>query len=248
MRKVLALLGLSLIVLMSALGQLQAQSAQIGLIPPIFRDQEFMQSGKLVAWQFLNPAAADTDYVHSTYGTSTSQDTSYAFTSAEVVGTAAFNVLGTSRTETFSRNITLTVSGTQANVNGGTATVYGTNVNGAAISEDFTLVENTLGTLTGSKAFYTLDSLAVNQQDGANVMVSVGIGAKLQLPVTLPFNTVLHSWCAGTPEGTAPTVATSATAIESNTIAFNTAPDGSKDYAILIWIPPFGSATAVSLW
>ena len=217
-------------------------------VPTIHRDRDFLMQGKFIAWQFLNPAAADTDAVHSQYETSADQDTSYAFTSAEGVGTAAHNIQGTSLTLTLPRNLTVTNSGTAANIDVGNTTIYGTNILGEAINEVFAFTENTAETITGSKAFATVDSFVVHQQDGANVHVSVGVGDKLGLPLTLPANTIQDAWVGATFETTAPTVAVSATAIESNTIDFNANPDGTRDFIIRIWVPPFGSVTAVSLW
>ena len=56
--------------------------------------------------------------------------------------------------------------------------------------------------------------------------VSVGWGDKLGLPYKLSHNTVQEAFLNNVKEGTAPTVAVSATAIESNTVDLNSALDG----------------------
>ncbi len=58
--------------------------------------------------------------------------------------------------------------------------------------------------------------------------VSVGFGDILGLPFKLAHNTVLAAYLNNAKEGTAPTVTTSATAIESNTIDLNSALDGNQ--------------------
>jgi hypothetical protein len=64
--------------------------------------------------------------------------------------------------------------------------------------------------------------------------VSIGWGDKLGLPIKLPRDTVLRTFLNNSLESTAPTVATSATAIESNTIDLNSALNGSAVDVYLI--------------
>lgn len=120
------------------------------------------------------------------------------------------------------RNVTVTVAATTAgDVSASAIVVTGTNAAGEMITENFTPTINTPATLTGSKAFKSITSVAVPPQDGASVTVDVGFGAKLGLPYKLAHNTVLTAYLDNAKEGTAPTVATSASALESNTITLN---------------------------
>jgi len=184
-------------------------------------------------WSALfNPAAADTDAVHSVYATSASAATTQTFTAAE------------SAVLDYPRNVTLTISGTTANVNGGTTTLTGKNILGDTITEAYTLTENTVETLTGAKAFKSVSSLLINIQDGTNVKVSVGIGSKFGMQTTNVTNGVVLADVDGIKETTAPTVAVSGAAIESNTISFNTAPNGTKDFSYVTLVSPYRVTTS----
>ena len=63
--------------------------------------------------------------------------------------------------------------------------------------------------------------------DTANTeRVRVGVGSKLGLPAKLSRNTVLAAFLGGAREGTAPTVAVSSAALESNTVTLDSALNG----------------------
>lgn len=127
------------------------------------------------------------------------------------------------------RNITATAGGTPADIAAIQVTVTGTNAEGAVITEDlpaFTL--NTAGTVVGNKAFATVTSVTIPAHDGTGATTSIGTGAKLGLGAHLARNTVVAAFLAGVKEGTAPTVATSPTALESNTVQLNSALNGSE--------------------
>lgn len=127
------------------------------------------------------------------------------------------------------RNVTATAGGTAADIKAITVTVTGRNAAGAVISEilpAFTV--NTAGTVTGDKAFATVTSVMIPAHDGTGATTSIGTGAKLGLGVHLGRNTVVHAFRAGAREGTAPTVAVSATALESNTVQLNSVLNGSE--------------------
>src|SRR5690606_33597935 len=102
------------------------------------------------------------------------------------------------------------------------------------------------GTVTGTKAFKTVSSATIHQQDGGNVMIAFGFGAKFGLKSTNITNGVLFADCDGTREATPPTVTASPTAIESNTISFNTAPNGARDYHFLVAVAPYRNLTSDS--
>lgn len=121
------------------------------------------------------------------------------------------------------RNVT--VKGNDANVTGDVV-VEGTNSGGETITETIALNGSTL--VAGNKAFATVTEITLPPYDTANTeRVRVGLGTKLGLPVKLSRNTVLFAFLDGAREGTAPTIAFSATALESNTATLNSALDGS---------------------
>jgi hypothetical protein len=134
------------------------------------------------------------------------------------------------------RNIVITPGGTTADVPAGDITVTGTNIKGETISETFTLTANQSSASTGSKAFATVTSIVFPIQDGAAATYDVGSGVKIGLPTTMPVASVIDCFVDGVRETTAATVAHSTSAVESNTVTTNTAPNGSRDFAIL-YIP-----------
>jgi hypothetical protein len=85
---------------------------------------------------------------------------------------------------------------------------------------------NTAGTVEGSKAFKTITSITIPAHDGTGATTSIGFGDLLGLPYKLAHNTVDAAYVDNAKESTAPTVAVSSTAIESNTIDLNTALSG----------------------
>lgn len=126
------------------------------------------------------------------------------------------------------KNVTLTVGGTAGSIKAVVCTIYGTNDADEAITEvapAFTV--DTAGTVSGSKAFKTVTKVDVPAQDGAGVTVSIGFGEKLGLPFKLSHNTYLFAFLDHVVEATPAAIATSATALESNTIDTDTALDGS---------------------
>lgn len=120
------------------------------------------------------------------------------------------------------RNVT--VKGNDGNVTGDVV-VVGTRA-GAEITETIALNGSTL--VAGNKAFDTITEITLPPYDTADTeRVRVGLGAKIGLPVKLSRNTVLAAFLDGAREGTAPTIAFSGSALESNTATLNSALDGS---------------------
>lgn len=99
--------------------------------------------------------------------------------------------------------------------------VIGTNYNGDAITETFELNGN--NAVEGSKAFASITSITLPERTAEGNAVSVGWNDKLGLPFKLPHNTVLAAYLDNTKEANAPTVATSATLLENNTIDLHSA-------------------------
>lgn len=115
----------------------------------------------------------------------------------------------------------------------GDVVVTGTNYLGQEITETFALSGS--DTIEGSKAFKTVTKIDLPVEVNAGTdTVSVGVGNKLGLPYRLSLNTVLAAYRDSTKEGTAPTVTTSTTAIESNTVLLNSALNGTQVDVMLI--------------
>lgn len=125
------------------------------------------------------------------------------------------------------RNVTATAGGTATDIKAVQVTVTGTNIAGEVISETLPVFTvDTAGTVTGSKAFASVTSYSVPAMDGTGATVAIGVGAKLGLPHRLSQNSVVAAYLNSTKEGTAPTVAVSASAVESNTATLNSALNG----------------------
>lgn len=127
------------------------------------------------------------------------------------------------------RNITATTDGKAEDVKAIQVKVTGTNVAGEVITETlppFTV--NTKGTVVGSKAFATVTKVEIPAHDGEEATTSIGFGEKLGLGVKLSRNSVLRAFLGGALEATAPTVAVSASALESNTVDLNSALNGTE--------------------
>lgn len=117
------------------------------------------------------------------------------------------------------RNVSVT--GNAAGITGN-VTVKGTNYAGDAISE--TIALSGTDTVAGNMAFATVTEIDLPVQTHVGTdTVSVGIGSKLGLPYMLAHNTVLAAYLDNAKEGTAPTVAVDAAAIENNTVTLNSA-------------------------
>ena len=125
----------------------------------------------------------------------------------------------------------LQIKGNQAGV-AGNVVIEGTNYTDEAISE--TIAANGANAVSGNKAFKTVTKITLPAKVGEGDTISVGTTGKLGLPYKLPHNTVLAAYLNNTKEGTAPTVTTSTTALEGNTILLSSALNGTKVDVYLI--------------
>jgi hypothetical protein len=66
-------------------------------------------------------------------------------------------------------------------------------------------------------------SITIPAHDGLGATTAIGFGEILGLPFKLAHNTHLATYLDNSKEGTAPTVAVSATVLESNTMDLNSA-------------------------
>jgi hypothetical protein len=121
------------------------------------------------------------------------------------------------------RNITATVAASTANdVKAISVVITGTNCEDTVITETLpAFTDNTPGAVAGLKAFKTVTSILIPAHDGATALTSIGFGDVVGLGHRLAGNTVQAAYLNLVREGTAPTVATSATVIESNTADLN---------------------------
>jgi len=125
----------------------------------------------------------------------------------------------------------LSIKGNQAGV-AGNVVIQGTNYVDQVITE--TIAANGANAVEGTKAFKTVTKITVPVLVGEGDTISIGINDKLGLPFKLAHNTVLATFYDNTLEGTAPTVAVSETALESNTIDLNSALNGKQVDVYLI--------------
>lgn len=121
------------------------------------------------------------------------------------------------------RNITATSGGTATDIKNVKVTITGTNAFGETITEELPVfTENSATTVEGSKAFATVTKIKIPAHDGTGATTAVGFANKLGLGAKLSRNTVIAAALANVREGTAPTVAVSSTAVESNTVKLST--------------------------
>lgn len=126
------------------------------------------------------------------------------------------------------RNLTATAGGTAGDIKAIQVTVTGTGIDDQVITEALpAFTVDTAGTVVGSKAFKTVTAISIPAHDGTGATTAIGTGAKLGLNARLTRNTVVAAHFNGVKETTAPTVATSNTAVESNTVTLNSTLDGS---------------------
>ncbi len=162
-----------------------------------------LDMGFLAHWS-KTPAALSANAVHTAI--------------ALLVGAQVGYVGGTFHNPDVARNLSIVANDTDVI---GTVTIHGTNLNGDAISEAFTI--NGTTTVNGNKAFATVTSVDLpGYTTDSSETLAIGYGNKLGLHHKLAHNTVLKTYINNVLEGTAPTVAVSATALESNTALLNT--------------------------
>lgn len=127
------------------------------------------------------------------------------------------------------RNVTATAGGTNTDIKAIQVIVAGTNEEDVAITETLpAFTVDTAGTVVGSKVFKTVTSITIPAHDGTGATTAVGLGAKLGVGERLTRNSVRAAYLNGTLEATAPTVAVSSSAIESNSVTLNSALAGTE--------------------
>jgi len=166
-------------------------------------DKAFLVHLQLSAAQ---AAVSDTDGVHVAITDNGSQ---------QVITTGITN-------PPYPRNVTALAGGVASNIKAIQVGITGTNFADEVISETLpAFTENTAGGVVGSKAFKTITSITIPAHDDTGATTAIGFGEVIGLPDKLPHNTLLKAYLNNTLENTAPTVSTSTSALESNTVTLN---------------------------
>lgn len=190
--------------------------------------------------EWTNPAAADDDWflTDSTCASATDAGTYTAASEFDGAGTDDFTLDPP-------RNVTLKLD-SDSDWDATTAVVTGTDINGAAQTENISIPNNGNSTVQGVKAFSTVTQVVIPAQTGTGGTCELGFGPDIGF--THPIRTIggiascIHDHAAGTAHPTASTVVVAATATPNGTYDPNTDPDGANDYACL-----YSTATASSV-
>lgn len=145
-----------------------------------------------------------------------------------VVSAASPSVVTTGITNpSVPRNITATVGGTATDIKAVQVVIEGTNYNNEVITETLpAFTVDTVGTVTGNKAFKTITKITIPAHDGLGATTAIGFGEKIGLPYKLSHNTLLDAYLDNVKESTAPTITVSSSELENNTIDLNSSLNG----------------------
>jgi hypothetical protein len=182
-------------------------------------------SGPLVWAEWTDPVAADAAGLKAATATVASPVTVLA---------AALLAPGKAALLAYPRNVTFTTAGVTPSDAPATATITGTDVDDAVLVETVNLAQ-TATIAAGVKAFKTIVSIAYPAADGTGATVAIGFGAVFGLP-TMPEvragAVVVNKEIANGAIVTNGVFVVPATSPPYGTYAPNSAPDGSKDYAV----------------
>lgn len=136
----------------------------------------------------------------------------------------------------FARNLILQGSGSTFNAQASCAVVVsGTDYLNHSISETLTIPAGSSSVVTGSKAFYTVASVAFPAgciaAPNPTINYYLGVGVKLGLKRCMAdAGGWFHSTTSGTKDVTAATIAADASVVSLNTIQTNSAPNASRNF------------------
>lgn len=181
---------------------------------------------------------------HQTWTTPIAATTNYIVTTnAGPTSTGAVTISTFAHQPDVPRNLTITPTGTTADVAACDVTVTGTNIAGKTISEVFSFLENASSATTGNKAFKTVSSIAfaANCEDTAfSATWIVGVGSKLGVNrCAANAGAYAFSVFNNAYEATRGTFAADADEMEKNTFIPNGSMDGNKDVE-LYYVQNFG--------
>ncbi len=199
------------------------------VIRPYYQDVKFPTQQVLEKQTVVAPIVATTNYIVTTNAGPTSA--------------AAANITTFAHQPDVPRNLTITPTGTTGDVEACVITVSGTDINNAAITENFTFLADASTVQTGSKAFKTVSNVAFPascESGGFAATWIVGVGAKLGMKRCMSnAGDVFKALFNGANE-TVGTVAASASAVSANTYTPTGTPDGTKD-VVLYFVQNFAS-------
>ena len=178
----------------------------------------------------------------------------YTETRKKVAGASDTAVLGATATTVAAQTITtgftnpdvpralkVKPGGTASSIAAGTVEVFGTNVEGKAISEEFVIAGDASTATEGTKAFKTVTRVEISPQDGTAGTYSIGYTNKLglfhrlysgQTTVKVYSSTAVTTRIPPTLQA-APTVVADEVDVEFNLVTPATTPDGTTFLSIL---------------
>lgn len=137
------------------------------------------------------------------------------------------------------RNLVITPGGSTGDLAACTIVVTGTNIQNDVITENFAFLADASSAVTGSKAFNTVTSVlfpANCEEDTFGTTWDIGTGDKLGVKYCMDAaGHILFSTLNGSKEGTAPTMAVNASAVESNTAVFDGSLNGTNDFELFFF-------------
>lgn len=183
-------------------------------------------SGPLYWQEWTNPVAASANGLKTATATVATTSTVLA---------AALETAGKAALAAYPRNVTFTTAGGTAADAPATATITGTDIDDSALTETVNLAQ-TATIASGVKAFKTITSIEFAAGDGTDATIAIGFGSVFGLAkkakVRAGHVAVVQEIANGA-VATNGTFVIPATGAPYGTYAPNSAPDGSKDYAIL---------------
>jgi len=185
--------------------------------------------------EYTNPVVADVDAIIATLGSTAGIQTLTGASLDGVVGAGAIP---------HPRNLVIVLS-SHVDWDATTAVIIGTDIDGAALSEDFAIPNAGNATVTGAKAFKTVTSVVIPAQSGTGGTATIGTGIKMGLPKLAKARAgnvnVFSEIGANSPVGVTGTFVGPATGLPYGTYAPSSAADGTKDYCVTYEIDPAGA-------
>jgi hypothetical protein len=201
-----------IIALLFSLQVLGAYSRNFG------RDLKLPSQKMLEMTEVEDCAAVDPDYILTT-------------NNGDTTG-AATTVTTFTKQPDVARALTVTPTGTTADVAAGNVVISGTNCKGETVTDTLAFLENASTATTGVVAFKTVTSIVFPAEDSPySATWTVGVSDKLGLCKCLDdAGDVAWASADGTYEATRPTCTADEDEVEKNVCDPNTACDGSKDF------------------
>lgn len=180
-------------------------------------------SGGLKHWdEFVNPPTADVDYFVTATATAASEVVITSFANSTPLDPP--------------RNITFTASNS-ADFDAVDMVVEGTDLHGRELTETISLTDAGNTTDSGVKCFRTVTSITIPAQAGTGGSYTIGFGPVMGLSKPIKSRqavpVVIKEIAAGSGNPTAGTFVAAATAAPNGSYSPNSAPNATRDYAVL---------------